>query len=103
METDGEMDEVAEPFFGGEIDFDYEFDAAMYYDFTRPETKQETREAEDWFKFAGSYPPSRKHLLLVSSFWRQNFVFLFFELSIFLDICYKCSSYGIILFWRIDY
>ncbi|XP_022159573.1 protein TPX2-like isoform X2 [Momordica charantia] len=58
METDGEMDEVAEPFFGGEIDFDYEFDAAMYYDFTRPETKQETREAEDWFKFAGSYPPS---------------------------------------------
>ncbi|XP_038887479.1 uncharacterized protein LOC120077612 [Benincasa hispida] len=59
METDEEMEEVTDkPFVWEEIDLDYEFDVAMYYDFTRPETEKEIREAEDWFKFAGTYPPS---------------------------------------------
>ncbi|XP_050936861.1 protein TPX2-like isoform X3 [Cucumis melo] len=59
METDEEMKEVYDkPFVWEEIDLDYEFDVAMYYDFTRPETEKEIKEAEDWFKFAGTYPPS---------------------------------------------
>lgn len=59
METDEEMEEVTDkPFVWEEIDLDYEFDVAMYYDFTRPETEKEIKEAEDWFKFAGTYPPS---------------------------------------------
>ncbi|XP_011659005.1 protein TPX2 isoform X2 [Cucumis sativus] len=59
METDEEMKEVTDkPFVWEEIDLDYEFDVAMYYDFTRPETEKEIKEAEDWFKFAGTYPPS---------------------------------------------
>ncbi|KAG7035616.1 Protein TPX2 [Cucurbita argyrosperma subsp. argyrosperma] len=59
MEMDEEMEEVTDqPFDSDEIDLDYEFDAAMYYDFTRPETEMEMRGAEDWFKFAGTYPPS---------------------------------------------
>lgn len=76
METDDEMEEVAdEPFFGEEIDLDYEFDAAMYYDFTRPETEMEISEAEEWFKIVGSYPPSRKHFLFSSSFASSRFRF----------------------------
>lgn len=72
METDEEMEEVTDkPFVWEEIDLDYEFDVAMYYDFTRPETEKEIKEAEDWFKFAGTYPPSRKH-----------FVFLFHHLPL---------------------
>ncbi|XP_072993416.1 protein TPX2-like isoform X3 [Typha latifolia] len=43
--------------FGFEIDLDYEFDAARYFDFGRPETQSEAREAELWFATAGSYPP----------------------------------------------
>ena len=66
MEMDEEMEEVTDqPFDSDEIDFDYEFDAAMYYDFTRPETEMEMRGAEDWFKFAGTYPPSRKHFVFL--------------------------------------
>ncbi|KAL6986115.1 hypothetical protein U1Q18_019482 [Sarracenia purpurea var. burkii] len=41
-----------------EIDLDYEFDAARYYDFRREESSDETRQAELWFESAGSYPPS---------------------------------------------
>lgn len=51
---------VTEPFVGEEIDFDYEFDAARFYDFTRPETDLESIKAERWFESAESYPPSRK-------------------------------------------
>lgn len=43
-----------------EIDIDYEFDAARFFDFTREESVDEAREAEMWFDFAQSYPPSRK-------------------------------------------
>lgn len=41
-----------------EVDLDYEFDAAMYFDFTRPESPAEARQAELWFESAVEYPPS---------------------------------------------
>ncbi|KAG6780987.1 hypothetical protein POTOM_013867 [Populus tomentosa] len=41
-----------------EVDLDYEFDAAMYFDFTLQESIAEAREAERWFDTALSYPPS---------------------------------------------
>lgn len=41
-----------------EIDLDYEFDAARYFDFCREESLAETREAELWFFTAPCYPPS---------------------------------------------
>lgn len=60
---------------GDEIDLDYEFDAPKFYDFTQPDSDLEATEAEDWFQFAGSYPPSRKR-------FRETFV------------CYFASSYS---------
>ncbi|KAK3012979.1 hypothetical protein RJ639_010434 [Escallonia herrerae] len=49
-----------------EIDLDYEFEAARYFDFSREESPAEAREAEVWFDTAVSYPPSPfvKKLLL---------------------------------------
>ncbi|KZV45320.1 hypothetical protein F511_04058 [Dorcoceras hygrometricum] len=41
-----------------EIDLDYEFDAARFFDFTRLESPLEAGQAEVWFHSAGSYPPS---------------------------------------------
>lgn len=41
-----------------EIDSDYEFDAARFFDFTRTETCSEADDAEEWFRFAPTYPPS---------------------------------------------
>ncbi|KAE9617213.1 hypothetical protein Lalb_Chr03g0033041 [Lupinus albus] len=41
-----------------EIDFDYEFDAPHFCDFTIPETFWDAFEAEQWFEYATSYPPS---------------------------------------------
>ncbi|KAG5558449.1 hypothetical protein RHGRI_008401 [Rhododendron griersonianum] len=60
---DGEMDEEMEDFVGGyfevsEVDFDYEFDASRFFDFTRPESSLEAEHAERWFESAPSYPPS---------------------------------------------
>ncbi|XP_022845335.1 protein TPX2-like [Olea europaea var. sylvestris] len=57
--NDNVMDEEMEySFMDNEIDLDYEFDAARFYDFSRPESLAETRHAELWFHSAGSYPPS---------------------------------------------
>ncbi|TYI52499.1 hypothetical protein E1A91_D12G252100v1 [Gossypium mustelinum] len=42
-----------------EIDLNYEFDAARFFDFTSEESPVEAREAELWFESAPSYPPSR--------------------------------------------
>ncbi|KDP22377.1 hypothetical protein JCGZ_26208 [Jatropha curcas] len=57
---DFDMEEFfIEPFLAGEIDIDYEFDAAKYYDFTRQETDLEAQEAERWFETAGRNLPSR--------------------------------------------
>lgn len=51
---------VAFTFTAVEIDVDYEFDAARFFDFTREETGDEASLAEAWFNSAESYPPSRK-------------------------------------------
>ncbi|XP_028762764.1 protein TPX2 isoform X3 [Neltuma alba] len=55
MEEDMEIEHF---FVAHEIDLDYEFDAARFFDFTRPETPAEAHQAEIWFETAGSYPPS---------------------------------------------
>ncbi|GAB4856973.1 hypothetical protein Ancab_014886 [Ancistrocladus abbreviatus] len=52
-----------------EIDLDYEFDAARFFDFSRPETEAEAREADSWFEAAQSYPPSP---FVTKLFWREN-------------------------------
>lgn len=60
-EMDEEMEDIVMfTFTAVEIDLDYEFDAARYFDFSREESLAEAREAELWFKSKGSYPPSRK-------------------------------------------
>ncbi|PPS03981.1 hypothetical protein GOBAR_AA16677 [Gossypium barbadense] len=53
--------EMAADFSSGcfrEIDLNYEFEAARFFDFTREESPVEAREAELWFESAPSYPPS---------------------------------------------
>ncbi|XP_039126563.1 protein TPX2-like [Dioscorea cayenensis subsp. rotundata] len=55
-EADGGAVEV--DFLCVEVDLDYEFDAARFFDFCRAESDMEFREAELWFESAGSYPPS---------------------------------------------
>ncbi|GAV86904.1 TPX2_importin domain-containing protein, partial [Cephalotus follicularis] len=57
MEMEEEME--IEPFFDvEEVDIEYEFDAARFFDFTREESLCEAREAESWFNDAQSYPAS---------------------------------------------
>lgn len=70
MEEDMEVEQV---FTAHEVDIDYEFDAARYFNFTREETPVEARRAELWFESAKSYPPSRKPL---TTPFPQNFMFL---------------------------
>ncbi|XP_022737564.1 protein TPX2-like isoform X2 [Durio zibethinus] len=55
MEEEMEIEPVFEV---REIDLDYEFDAARFFDFTREESPAEAREAELWFESAPGYPPS---------------------------------------------
>ncbi|XP_022640360.1 serine-rich adhesin for platelets isoform X3 [Vigna radiata var. radiata] len=43
---------------GQEIDIEYEFDAPQFFAFTRQETAWDASEAEQWFEYATSYPPS---------------------------------------------
>jgi len=50
---------------GHEIDSDYEFDAPQFFVFTRQETAWDDSEAEQWFEFAPSYPPSRKPFIKI--------------------------------------
>ncbi|XP_029129480.1 protein TPX2 isoform X3 [Cajanus cajan] len=58
MIEEDEDAEIEHVFIAHEIDLDYEFDAARFFDFTRPETPAEAHEAELWFQNAASYPPS---------------------------------------------
>ncbi|GAY41330.1 hypothetical protein CUMW_058610 [Citrus unshiu] len=72
---DEEMEELvltAEPIMAEEfeVDFDYEFDAPQYYDFTLPETPAKAREVELWFDSAASYPPSP---FILKFNWRYDF------------------------------
>lgn len=48
-----------------EVDVTYEFDAPMFFDFTKSESFLDDCEAEQWFEFATSYPPSRKDLRII--------------------------------------
>lgn len=43
-----------------EIDWEYEYDAACFYDFSTPESPFQAAQAQRWFETAGNYPPSRK-------------------------------------------
>lgn len=63
MEMEMEMEIEDNEFVCDEIDFDYEFDAARFFDFTAPETTAQARQAETWFQTAGSYCPSRSFFL----------------------------------------
>ncbi|XP_062073322.1 protein TPX2-like isoform X2 [Humulus lupulus] len=59
VEEEEELEEfVRETFLYEEIDLDYEFDAARFFDFNLTETEWEAREAERWFESARGYPPS---------------------------------------------
>ncbi|KAK7264426.1 hypothetical protein RJT34_32035 [Clitoria ternatea] len=57
MEED-EGAEIEHVFVAHEIDLDYEFDAARFFDFSRPETPEEALQAQLWFQNAPTYPPS---------------------------------------------
>ena len=50
-----------------EIDFDYEFDVAKFFDFTKIETSEEIMESELWFEFFQGHLPSRKLLIKFKS------------------------------------
>lgn len=71
MDEEMEENSVMYTFTAIEIDLDYEFDAARFFDFSRDESLQETLEAELWFQSRGSYPPSRNYC-----FSCLNFAFL---------------------------
>ncbi|KAK7330712.1 hypothetical protein VNO77_24910 [Canavalia gladiata] len=58
MMGEDEDAEIEHVFVAHEIDLDYEFDAARFFDFSRPETPAEAQQAELWFHNAASYPPS---------------------------------------------
>ncbi|KAG6418828.1 hypothetical protein SASPL_121034 [Salvia splendens] len=53
-----EEQEVEYTFTAYEIDLDYEFDAARFFDFSLDESPLQARQAELWFHSAGTYPPS---------------------------------------------
>lgn len=53
---DGEEQEGFEDY--SVIDFDYEYDAPKFFDFSRKELDEEIVEAERWFDSAQTYPPS---------------------------------------------
>ncbi|KAL9242864.1 hypothetical protein vseg_016822 [Gypsophila vaccaria] len=57
-----------------ELDFDYEFDACRFFDFSRPESDAEARFSELWFDSAPTYPPSPFVAKLFQSegFYSQN-------------------------------
>ncbi|GMJ00359.1 TPX2-LIKE PROTEIN 3 [Hibiscus trionum] len=57
MEEDMEV-EIEPVFEVREIDLDYEFDAARFFDFKREESPVEAGKAELWFESAPTYPPS---------------------------------------------
>ncbi|KAM7491284.1 hypothetical protein LguiA_034205 [Lonicera macranthoides] len=59
MDTEMEEDTIEfTTFTVFEIDLDYEFDAARYFDFSRAESIAEARQAELWFASAATCPPS---------------------------------------------
>ncbi|KAH9612401.1 hypothetical protein KSS87_014426 [Heliosperma pusillum] len=57
-----------------EVDFEYEFDAARFFDFSKPESQAEARVSELWFDSAPNYPPSPfvAKLFRLEGFFNQN-------------------------------
>ncbi|KAK9072944.1 hypothetical protein SSX86_009380 [Deinandra increscens subsp. villosa] len=55
-----------------EIDIDYEFEAARFFDFTVTESVDEAREAEMWFDSVAGYPPSPFAVRLLSRGKSEN-------------------------------
>ena len=61
---DVELEDLTEDYVEpSEIDWEYEFDSARFFDFCCPESDREAQEAERWFAVAGNYPVSRKTFL----------------------------------------
>ncbi|XP_061357794.1 protein TPX2-like [Gastrolobium bilobum] len=58
MVEEEDMEIENQVFVAHEIDLDYEFDAARFFDFSSQETPAQARQSEVWFETAGSYPPS---------------------------------------------
>ncbi|CAH8304497.1 unnamed protein product [Eruca vesicaria subsp. sativa] len=58
MEMDEDMEMEQTVLETREIDLEYEFDAARWFDFTRMESPAESQSAEFWFHSAPSYAPS---------------------------------------------
>ncbi|KAH6817014.1 hypothetical protein C2S51_000617 [Perilla frutescens var. frutescens] len=58
VEDAANKEEAEYTFTAYEIDLDYEFDAARFFDFEQDESPVEAHRAELWFDSAGSYPPS---------------------------------------------
>ncbi|KAF8095954.1 hypothetical protein N665_0320s0078 [Sinapis alba] len=56
MDEDMEIEPTV--FEARDIDLEYEFDAARWFDFTRMESSEESQSAEFWFHSAPSYAPS---------------------------------------------
>lgn len=75
--------EVEPVFEAHEIDLEYEFEAARYFDLTREETPVEAWEAENWFESAKSYPPSRE------SFAKFFFIISALETKFLNFFCYR--------------
>ncbi|CAN6987372.1 unnamed protein product [Brassica oleracea var. botrytis] len=67
MEMDEDMEIEPTVFEAKEIDLEYEFDAARWFDFTRMESAEESQSAEFWFHSAPSYAPSPFVTKLLSS------------------------------------
>ncbi|KAL1354995.1 hypothetical protein HN51_007025 [Arachis hypogaea] len=57
-EEEEDMEIENDVYVAHEIDLDYEFDAARFFDFTVQESPVQARLAELWFETAASYPPS---------------------------------------------
>nr|KYP67225.1 hypothetical protein KK1_013549 [Cajanus cajan] len=58
MMEEEDMEIEHQVFVAHQIDFDYEFDAVRFFDFSAQESPAQARQAELWFQSAGSYPPS---------------------------------------------
>ncbi|XP_071934247.1 uncharacterized protein [Coffea arabica] len=64
---DVELEDLTEDYVEpSEIDWEYEFDAARFFDFCCPESDREAQEAERWFAVAGNYPVSP---LVMKLYW----------------------------------
>lgn len=70
-----------------EFDWEYEYDAAFFYDFSIPESPFQAAQAQRWFETAGNYPPSRKT-------YKHRWIFFMVEyFACKLSRLYSCISF----------